>query len=52
MPIMAVESLLSVIGHLPMNGKVFFEGQEEIGLPNLPPFVVANAERLAPNKIF
>ena len=32
--------------------KFFFEGQEEIGSPDLPPFVLANADRLKADMIF
>ncbi len=34
-------------GELPLGVKVLVEGEEEIGSPNLAPFVHANAERLA-----
>src|SRR5215218_2957111 len=34
-------------GHLPFKLKFFIEGEEEIGSPNLAPFVRANAEMLA-----
>ncbi|MBL9058139.1 MAG: M20/M25/M40 family metallo-hydrolase, partial [Rhodobacteraceae bacterium] len=37
---------------LPVNVKFFFEGQEEIGSPDLPPFVAANADRLQADMIF
>ncbi|GIV76744.1 dipeptidase [Litorilinea aerophila] len=46
-PILAVEALLQTEGKLPVNVKFFFEGQEEIGSPHLPPFVAANRELLA-----
>ncbi|NJN18960.1 MAG: dipeptidase [Oscillochloris sp.] len=46
-PILALEALLQSEGALPLNVKVFFEGQEEIGSPTLPPFVAANKERFA-----
>jgi acetylornithine deacetylase/succinyl-diaminopimelate desuccinylase-like protein len=38
-PILAVEAMLKTRGALPVNVKFFFEGQEEIGSPDLPPFV-------------
>ena len=41
-PILATEALLQSVGKLPVNVKYFFEGQEEIGSPTLPPFVEAN----------
>ena len=46
-PILAVEALLQSEGELPVNLKFFFEGQEEIGSPNLPPFIAAHKEALA-----
>lgn len=46
-PILAVEALLKSSGTLPVNLKFFFEGQEEIGSPQLPGFVKAQRGRLA-----
>lgn len=46
-PILAVEALLKTEGRLPVNVKFFFEGQEEIGSPNLPPFIAAHKDLLA-----
>lgn len=46
-PILAVEALLQTEGSLPLNVKFFFEGQEEIGSPQLPPFIEKNAELFA-----
>jgi acetylornithine deacetylase/succinyl-diaminopimelate desuccinylase-like protein len=46
-PILAIEALLRTAGALPVNVKVFFEGQEEIGSPTMGPFVAANRERFA-----
>lgn len=46
-PILAVEALLQSSGSLPLNLKFFFEGQEEIGSPDLPAFVEANATLFA-----
>lgn len=46
-PILAVEALLSCEGQLPINLKCFFEGQEEIGSPQLPEFIAANRQLLA-----
>lgn len=51
-PILACEALLKTNGRLPVNVKFFFEGQEEIGSPDLPPFVAANADRLKADMIF
>ncbi len=46
-PILAAEALLKTAGTLPVNIKFFFEGQEEIGSPQLPEFVAANQDMLA-----
>ena len=46
-PILAVEALLKTAGTLPVNVKFFFEGQEEIGSPTLPPFIAANRDKFA-----
>jgi acetylornithine deacetylase/succinyl-diaminopimelate desuccinylase-like protein len=46
-PILAVEALLQSGGALPVNIKFFFEGQEEIGSPQLGTFIPAHAELLA-----
>ncbi|NTT88327.1 dipeptidase [Tabrizicola fusiformis] len=51
-PILAFEAMLRATGRLPVNVKFFFEGQEEIGSPDLPPFVAANADRLQADMIF
>jgi acetylornithine deacetylase/succinyl-diaminopimelate desuccinylase-like protein len=51
-PILAFEAMLKTKGSLPVNVKFFFEGQEEIGSPDLPPFVAAHAERLKADMIF
>lgn len=51
-PILAVEALLKTEGKLPVNVKFFFEGQEEIGSPDLPRFVRENAELLKSDMIF
>ena len=40
----ALESILAVDGKLPVNVKLFFEGEEESGSPNMHPFVAANKE--------
>lgn len=40
LPILAVEALLKTEGALPVNVKFFMEGQEEIGSPTLPNFIV------------
>ena len=46
-PIVAVESMLKTDGSLPVNVKFLFEGQEEIGSPQLPAFISANQSILA-----
>lgn len=46
-PILAVESLLATEGRLPLNVKFFFEGQEEIGSPDLPPLIAERADLLS-----
>jgi acetylornithine deacetylase/succinyl-diaminopimelate desuccinylase-like protein len=46
-PILAIEALLQSSGTLPVNVKFFFEGQEEIGSPDIPPFLQAQRERFA-----
>jgi acetylornithine deacetylase/succinyl-diaminopimelate desuccinylase-like protein len=51
-PILALEALLNSNGHLPVNVKCFFEGQEEIGSPQLPELISANHELLACDLIF
>src|SRR5262245_43828305 len=43
----AIESCLKTQGRLPVNAKCLFEGEEEIGSPNLKPFVERNRRRLA-----
>ncbi|MEX0317003.1 MAG: dipeptidase [Ruegeria sp.] len=51
-PILSVEALLQAGGQLPVNVKFIFEGQEEIGSPDMPPFIAAQCERLACDMIF
>jgi len=46
-PLLAVEALLETAGELPLNLKFLFEGQEEIGSPQLPDFIEAQRERLS-----
>ncbi len=45
--IKAVESMLAANQTMPVNVKMIFEGEEEIGSPNLEPFVLAHKEMLA-----
>lgn len=46
-PILAVEAVLKSQGSLPVNLKFCFEGQEEIGSPELPVFLPKHKERFA-----
>ncbi len=46
-PILAFEALLDTRDKLPVNIKFFFEGQEEIGSPQLPEFIAAHRDLLA-----
>jgi acetylornithine deacetylase/succinyl-diaminopimelate desuccinylase-like protein len=46
-PILTAEALLHTEGTLPINIKFFFEGQEEIGSPQMPELVAAQRELLA-----
>ena len=46
-PILALEALRQTGGGLPVNVKCFFEGQEEIGSPTLPPFIAENKDKFA-----
>ena len=43
----ALESYLSTSGKLPVNIKCLFDGEEEIGSPNLPPFIRQNRDMLS-----
>jgi acetylornithine deacetylase/succinyl-diaminopimelate desuccinylase-like protein len=47
MHVKALEAHLAMGGSLPVNVVVLAEGEEEVGSPNLVPFVQANRERLA-----
>ncbi|MCA9984615.1 MAG: dipeptidase [Anaerolineales bacterium] len=51
-PILAVEALLATNGKLPINVKFLFEGQEEIGSPQLARFVADHAELLACDMVY
>jgi acetylornithine deacetylase/succinyl-diaminopimelate desuccinylase-like protein len=46
-PILGAEALLKTEGRLPINVRFFFEGQEEIGSPQLPDFIAEHREMLA-----
>ena len=45
-PIIAAEAILKSQGDLPVNLKFFFEGQEEIGSPQLPEFIATHKKLL------
>jgi len=45
--IKAIEAMLAVDGSLPVNVKMIIEGEEEIGSPNLAPFVKERQEMLS-----
>lgn len=47
MTIIAAEALLKTRGSLPVNLKFFIEGQEEIGSPQIPRFLVEQRDRFA-----
>lgn len=51
MHIKALEAILHSTGTLPINFKFLIEGEEEIGSPNLPPFVEENKDKLAADVI-
>lgn len=46
-PILTIEALLSTEGVLPVNVKCFFEGQEEIGSPQMPSLIAQQRNQLA-----
>jgi acetylornithine deacetylase/succinyl-diaminopimelate desuccinylase-like protein len=43
---LAIEAFLAQAGGLPVNVKILFEGEEEVGSPNRKPFVLENRDRL------
>ncbi|MEP7217420.1 MAG: dipeptidase [Bacteroidota bacterium] len=47
MHLKSLESLLATTGGLPANVKIIIEGEEEVGSPNLPPFLAAHKDLLA-----
>ena len=47
----AIEAILSACGDLPINIKLFFEGEEELGSKHVGPFVAANKDLLAADAI-
>ena len=46
-PVMVVEAMLKTGGRLPINLKFLFEGQEEIGSPQLPGFIAEHKDLLS-----
>ena len=50
--ILAAEALLKTEGTLPLNVKFFFEGQEEIGSPQLPDFVTKHHDLFACDVVY
>jgi acetylornithine deacetylase/succinyl-diaminopimelate desuccinylase-like protein len=46
-PLLVVEAMLKTAERLPVNLKFLFEGQEEIGSPQLPDFITAHKELLS-----
>jgi acetylornithine deacetylase/succinyl-diaminopimelate desuccinylase-like protein len=46
-PVVVVESMLKTVGKLPVNLKFLFEGQEEIGSPQLADFIRTNKDLLS-----
>jgi len=51
-PIISFEALKETTGKLPVNIKFLFEGQEEIGSPELPAFIAKNRHKLSCDMIF
>jgi len=45
-PLLVAEAMLKTSGTLPVNLKFLFEGQEEIGSPQLPDFIMTNKDLL------
>jgi len=46
-PLIVVEAMLKTSGRLPVNLKFLFEGQEEIGSPQLPDFIATHKDHLS-----
>ena len=51
-PIISFEAIKKTTGKLPVNVKFLFEGQEEIGSPQLPEFIAKNRQKLSCDMIF
>ena len=50
-PLLVVEAMLKTAGRLPVNLKFLFEGQEEIGSPQLADFIRGNKDLLSCNLV-
>jgi acetylornithine deacetylase/succinyl-diaminopimelate desuccinylase-like protein len=51
-PLTVVEAMLKTAGKLPANLKFLFEGQEEIGSPQLQPFIAARKNHFSCDMVF
>ena len=51
-PIISFEAIKETTGKLPVNVKFLFEGQEEIGSPELPDFIAKHRRKLSCDMIF
>ena len=51
-PLTVVEAMLKTAGKVPVNLKFLFEGQEEIGSPQLQPFIAAHKDLFSCNMVF
>jgi acetylornithine deacetylase/succinyl-diaminopimelate desuccinylase-like protein len=51
-PLTVVEAMLKTAGKLPLNLKFLFEGQEEIGSPQLQPFIAAHKDLFSCDMVF
>ncbi|MBS1914588.1 MAG: dipeptidase [Bacteroidetes bacterium] len=47
MHLKSIEAWMKTAGRLPVNVKIIIEGEEEVGSPNLPPFLAAHRDLLA-----
>ena len=51
-PLTVAEAMLKTAAKLPLNLKFFFEGQEEIGSPQLQPFIAAHKDLFSCDMVF
>ena len=51
-PVTVAEAMLKTAGKLPLNLKFLFEGQEEIGSPQLRPFIAAHKDLFSCDMVF